>query len=75
MSKVERKEKNDLLCKFIKANLILSGYKKDELATHLSMSPATLYNRLRSPDDFSRREMQVIFRKLNFTPDQMLAVM
>jgi DNA-binding NtrC family response regulator len=75
MSKIERKTKNDLFCKYINKQLIMCEYDKKQLAVFLSMSLATVYNKLKDPDTFTRKEIQVIFRKLEFSPDEMLAVM
>ena len=74
MSAQERKRKNDLLCRYIKSKLIMCNYSKQELATMLHMSLASVYTRLKNPDTFTRKELHIIYHGLQFTADEILQV-
>ena len=54
--------------------LVLYGYSKPELAVMLSMSTASLYNKLNNPDKFTLREIRRLFDVLKFKQEEKLDV-
>ncbi len=66
----ERIELNALIA----ARLVRYGYTKKELAIKLSMSPASLYNKLNNPDRFTRKELRKLFEVFNFTQQEKLNI-
>ena len=51
----------------IEKYLIIQNYKKDELATKLSMSLSSLYNKLKDPRKFTFGEILTLIEILRFT--------
>ncbi len=68
------KAKYDKLNKLIAINLIKCGYRKEELAKLLGISLSTLYKKLNKPNTFTYSEIQILFYKLKFTQEEILAV-
>lgn len=48
--------------------LSVSGYTKEEFAQMLGMSPASLYNKLKNPDNFKLSEFNLLLEYLNLDP-------
>jgi predicted transcriptional regulator len=68
------KAKYDKLKKLIAINLIKCGYRKEELAKLLGISLSTLYKKLSNPRTFTYSEIQILFYRLKFTQEEILAV-
>ncbi len=66
---------DDILASLIAKNMRLYKIDKDELAYALCVSRTTMYNRLRAPADFSFCELQLLFRALHFTREDISVLM
>ena len=64
------KEKKILLKSIIRTKMELCGYAKEELAIFLFMSRSTFYNRIKDPDSFTVKEIQLLIKTLKFNQDE-----
>ncbi len=67
-------KKDTNLKALVAKNLVLRGYNKKDLAILLSMSPASLYNKLSNPDSFTFGELRKLKEVLRFTDEELLMV-
>ncbi|NLT38971.1 MAG: hypothetical protein GXX89_00755 [Clostridiales bacterium] len=64
----------DILASLIAKNMRLYRIDKDDLAAEIRVSRTTLYNRLRRPSDFTFSELQLLFRALHFTQEDIVSL-
>jgi hypothetical protein len=71
---VKQPDKRTVLNALIAKYLVVHGYTKPNLAVLLSMSTASLYNKLNNPNMFTLKELRRLFEVLKFSQDEILDV-
>lgn len=71
----EKQKKQELLKRYIKANLALTGIETyQKLAGLLLMSERALQDKIRGKSEFKHSELSTLFRVLHFDDDKILEV-